>query len=308
MFAKTLLCLSKNCFHSRAFVLPKRPQNFPEVVLGHVSPMNAVPQEILKPSYYYDGFIPASNAPAHAHSPEGVQKMRKACQITKKVMDFVDTLVQPGVSTDEIDREMHKYACSLGYYPGPLNYGHFPKSISSSVNDVCCHGIPDDRKLQDGDILKMDMVMFVDGYYGDMTRCYAIGNVDENGKKLIKCTHEAMDEAIKVCKPGANYSDIGDAISRVCNKYKYRPVFDLGGHGVGTELHELPYIIHTKNSYPGRMMKNQTFTIEPIIVEYANTTYIDEDDSTVRTSDGGRAAQLEHTILITDNGCEVLTA
>lgn len=282
--------------------------NYPAVKLGVVSAMNSVPKEIEKPSYYFDGHAASSEKGVQIHTPEGVKKMRKACQITKKVMDFVDTLVEPGVTTDEIDKELHKYALSLGYYPAPLNFCGFPKSICSSINDVCCHGIPDSRKLQDGDILKMDMVMLVDGYNGDMTRQYAVGNVNDDGKRLMKCTEEAIQAGIKVCKNGVPYTAIGKAIESVCKKYGYNVLYDYCGHGIGTDMHQLPYILHFENDYPGIMRTNETFTIEPIIVEHSNSVYIDKDGWTVRTKDGGRAAQIEHTILVTDDGCEVLTA
>ncbi|KAK8803835.1 hypothetical protein WA158_001529 [Blastocystis sp. Blastoise] len=308
MFSKSISKVGKRFIRSYVAEQPKRVLTYPKVVLGNVSPRNAVPDNIIKPSYYFDGSVPENNPPMQIHDAEGIKKMKKACRITKQAMDFVDTLIQPGVTTDEIDREYHKFACSLGYYPASLNFSHFPKSICASVNDVCCHGIPDDRKLQDGDILKMDMVMFVDGYYGDMTRCYAVGNVDEQGKRLIQCTKEATEQAISICKAGVPYFVIGEVIDIICKKYHFQSVYDFSGHGIGKDIHQLPYIIHTHNNYPGEMVAGQTFTIEPIIVEYKNDVYVDKDDWTVRTKDQGRAAQLEHTILITDHGCEVLTA
>jgi len=211
------------------------------------------------------------------------------------------------VSTNEIDEIVHEAILKAGAYPSPLNYSKFPKSVCSSVNEVICHGIPDARKLQDGDIVSFDVSNYLLGVHGDNCGTIAIGNVDEGGKQLIAATQQALDEAIAVCAPGQCLSKIGEIIHEIADANGLSSVQKYCGHGVGEDFHGLPYVKHFRNNDFLTLREGMIFTIEPMLVEghHASTTW--NDNWTVTTLDGGRAAQFEHTILITANGHEILT-
>ncbi|KAL3287181.1 hypothetical protein HHI36_001657 [Cryptolaemus montrouzieri] len=215
--------------------------------------------------------------------------------------------MQVGQTTDEIDRLVHKLTIENGAYPSPYNYRNFPKSVCTSVNNVACHGIPDDRPLEDGDIINVDITVFFEGYHGDCSKTFLVGNVDDFGKYLVKTTEDCLHLAIDICKPGRRFRDIGNCIAKECFKMGYTVIPAFIGHGLGNYFHGPPDIHHTVNDYPGTMEAGMTFTVEPILGQGDEMVEILEDGWTAVTIDNSRTAQFEHTILITNDGVKVLT-
>jgi len=211
------------------------------------------------------------------------------------------------MTTDELDQFAHEIIVSHEAYPSPLLYRGFPKSICSSVNNVACHGIPDDRPLQDGDIINIDITVFYNGFHGDCSETFPIGNVDTSGKALIQAARQCRDEAINACGPGRGFSVIGKTVSTIAQQFEFKVMPVFCGHGIGRYFHGLPDIFHFDNDYPGIMDVGMTFTIEPVISEGSEQANILEDGWTAVTTDGSRTAQFEHTILITEEGVEILT-
>eukprot|EP01024_Parvocaulis_polyphysoides_P058352 TRINITY_DN62669_c0_g1_i1.p1 TRINITY_DN62669_c0_g1~~TRINITY_DN62669_c0_g1_i1.p1 ORF type:complete len:337 (-),score=35.19 TRINITY_DN62669_c0_g1_i1:293-1303(-) len=277
------------------------------IMPGRVSGMLSVPNHIVKPDWYQTGRQPASTARLEIHDEEGRERMRAAGRLASQVLDLLTDKVQPGVTTDELDRIAHKFIIENGAYPSPLNYGNFPKSVCTSINEIICHGIPDDRKLQDGDIMNIDVTVYLDGYHGDTSRMYYVGNVSEEAQRLCEVCKEARDLAISRCGPGVKYREIGSAIQKVADKNGYYVVRDFVGHGVGQRFHASPVVYHHGNNHPGQMKLHQTFTIEPMLNEKRSGTRMWSDNWTAMTTDRCLSAQWEHTILITQNGHEILT-
>lgn len=241
------------------------------------------------------------------HDQTGIEKMRAAGRLAAQVRDYAGTLVKAGVTTDEIDKAVHKMIIDAGAYPSPLNYGGFPKSVCTSVNECICHGIPDSRPLQDGDIVNIDVTVYLDGYHGDTSRMFYVGNVSPKARQLCEVTKQALDAAIAQCSPGARFNTIGAAIQKVADQHKYGICKGFVGHGVGTTFHAYPHILHYKNNEPGLMLPGMTFTIEPMLTEGNPREKMWNDGWTAVTADGGLSAQFEHTLLITDSGVEILT-
>ena len=280
------------------------------VKLGNVSPLRPVPEGIRVPSYV--GSAPPEMDAIHIKPKRGEQlrAMREACTKAATALAFAGNLVREGRTTDEIDHRTHEFIVGrLACYPSPLGYSDFPKAICTSINEVLCHGIPDDRPLQAGDLMNIDVSVYTaDGYHGDCSEMFGVGPLDEAAQKLVDVTRGALDAAIAVCAPGKPYSDIGDAITEYVETYSTFAVVDeFTGHGIGTEFHMQPYIVHTPNLYPGTMKEGHTFTIEPVVVEGSTKFKILRDDWTAISKDSGRGAQKEHTILITADGHEILT-
>ena len=241
---------------------------------------------------------------------EEIEKIRFACSVTKKILSRLCSEAKTGVTTQELDdlsMELHK---EFGAIPAPLGYGSppFPKSICTSLNEVICHGIPDKRKLQEGDILNIDVSCVVDGFYGDTSRMVLIGEVNEEKKHVCMVSKECLTRAIKICKPGTLVSEIGDVIEEYAASQKCSVVNQFVGHGVGKQFHESPEIPHHYNDIDIPMAPGMTFTIEPMINIGVRDGVVDPNDQwTARTKDGKPSAQWEHTLLITENGHEVLT-
>ncbi|CAN0883835.1 Methionine aminopeptidase 1D, chloroplastic/mitochondrial [Linum grandiflorum] len=212
-----------------------------------------------------------------------------------------------GVKTDEIDDAVHQMIIENGAYPSPLGYGGFPKSVCTSVNECICHGIPDSRELEDGDIINIDVTVYLDGYHGDTSATYFCGNVGDNARNLVQVTKECLDKAIAICAPGVELKKIGKAIHDHADKHRYGVVRTFVGHGVGQVFHADPVVLHYRNREGGRMQLNQTFTIEPMLTMGSINPVMWDDDWTVVTEDGSLSAQFEHTILITEGGAEILT-
>lgn len=241
---------------------------------------------------------------------EQIKKIHEACKITVKILDALCKAAKEGVTTQELDDLSVKLHKEYGAIPAPLGYGNppYPKTICTSLNEVICHGIPDNRPLQNGDILNIDVSCIVDGFYGDSSRMVMIGNVSPEKKHVVEVSHECLRKAILVCKPGALIREIGDAIEDYATEQGCSVVNQFVGHGLGIEFHELPEIPHHYNKSNIPMAPGMTFTIEPMINLGVRDAVIDPHDHwTARTKDGKASAQWEHTILITETGHRVLT-
>ncbi|XP_010514194.1 PREDICTED: methionine aminopeptidase 1C, chloroplastic/mitochondrial [Camelina sativa] len=280
----------------------------PPLVCGRVSPRLLVPDHIPKPTYVESNEVPKISSEIQIPDSIGIVKMKKACELAARVLDYAGTLVRPFVTTDEIDKAVHQMVIESGAYPSPLGYGGFPKSVCTSVNECMFHGIPDSRPLQNGDIVNIDVAVYLDGYHGDTSKTFLCGDVDESLTQLVKVTQECLEKGISVCKDGASFKHIGKIISEHAAKYGYNMERFIG-HGVGTALHSEPLIyLHSNYDYELKyMIEGQTFTLEPILT-IGTTDFVTWPDKwTIVTADGGPAAQFEHTILITTTGAEILT-
>jgi len=244
-------------------------------------------------------------------TPDEIKKMRAAGRAAAKVLNFAGSLVRPGISTLEINDECEKLTQSLGCVSAPLNYRGFPKSICTSINSVICHGIPRaDEILKMGDIINIDITVIKDGFHGDTSRTFCVGEVDRQTKLLVERTEKAMMRGISAIRVGGHFFEIGRAIEKYISKFHYGIVRDYTGHGIGRTFHEDPPIFHFDNREKmPKIAAGMTFTVEPMINASPRVeTILDKSDGwTVRTIDGARSAQFEHTILVTDRGAEILT-
>ncbi|KAK4793874.1 hypothetical protein SAY86_011868 [Trapa natans] len=279
-----------------------------------ISPYRIVPTHIDLPDWALDG-IPKTEPNSDLQhvveikSSEQIEKMRECCLIARKVLDVAAGMIQPSVTTDEIDRAVHDATIAAGAYPSPLNYHFFPKSCCTSVNEVICHGIPDARKLEDGDIINVDVTVYYKGVHGDLNETYFVGNVDETSRRLVQCTYECLEKAIAIVKPGVRFREIGDVINRHASMSGFSVVKSYCGHGIGELFHCAPNIPHYgRNKIVGIMKAGQTFTIEPMINAGVWRDKMWPDGWTAVTGDGKCSAQFEHTLLVTETGVEVLTA
>ncbi len=239
---------------------------------------------------------------------EQIEGIKKSAVVTKALFDYLEKKVVAGITTGQIDEIVHKFTIEHGGTPATLGYHGFPKSCCTSVNDVVCHGIPDDYELQDGDILNIDLTTILGGYYSDSSRMYLIGNVTDDAKRLVKETYNCMMKGIEAVKPLQSVDIIGETIEKYAHSLGYSVVEALGGHGVGIQFHEDPHIHHYKSDEKGMIMvPGMVFTIEPMINEGGYEVEILEDEWTVVTLDGSLSAQWEHTILVTEKGYEIIT-
>jgi methionyl aminopeptidase len=242
------------------------------------------------------------------YSDEQLQGIRKACALAAEVRAFAGSLVRPGVTGTQVDKAVHERIVAYGAYPAPLNYMGFPKSVCFSVNEVVCHGIPDERPLEDGDIVSVDVSVYVNGYFGDCCATYEVGSVDEAGKRLVVDARETLDRSIGICADGVPFSKVGDAVCDLADPAGYGVVDTFCGHGIGTYFHAAPVIFHSRNKEPGKMASGMVFTIEPMITEGTVETVRWPDQWTILTRDGSRCAQFEETLTIGPDGKpEVLT-
>lgn len=274
---------------------------------GQVSPELQVPAHIPRPPYVTKDKVPGWDETLMIHSTEELPKMRAACKLAAQVLQGAGELVKPGVTTDEIDKLVHQMTIDAGAYPSPLRYGTFPKSVCTSVNDVLCHGIPDSRPLEEGDIVNIDVTVYLNGYHGDNSSMFACGAVDDKSLRLMAATKQCLEAGIAVCGPGVPFKEIGAACEKSAKQNKMTNVADFCGHGVGTVFHAAPMVQHCRNGERSKMEVGQTFTIEPILCTGKSKFKTWSDKWTAVTLDGCRSAQYEHTILITPNGYEVLT-
>jgi len=239
---------------------------------------------------------------------EQIERLREACRLGRDALDVAASMIKPGIRTEEIDAAVHDFIVSKGAYPSPLNYFKFPKSCCTSVNEVICHGIPDLRPLREGDIVNVDITVFFKGQHGDLNETFFVGEVDDDSKRLVEGAYDSLMTAIKHCKPGTMYREIGNIINKVADERSLSVVRSYCGHGLGELFHTAPSIPHyRKNKAIGIMKPGHTFTLEPMINlgTFKDRTW--PDDWTAVTADGKRSAQFEHTLLITETGVEVLT-
>lgn len=241
--------------------------------------------------------------------------MRAACRITSDILDAVGEIIVPGATTEDINLFVHRRTAEAGATPAPLNYKGFPKSVCTSINEVICHGIPSPYEtLKEGDIINVDVTSIKDGFYGDSSRMFFVGGRDscsEEARELVDATLEALHVGIRAVKPGNRIGDIGASIEQYINSLErgYGIVREYTGHGIGRSFHEPPQVVHCGRPGIGPKMKpGMTFTIEPMInIGVPDTVLSKLDGWTVRTADGKLSAQWEHTVLVTDDGVEILT-
>ena len=277
------------------------------VVAGRVSPMRDVPASIPRPPYAETGEPPRREEPL-VKSSEVIERMRRAGIAAAEVLREVGAAVAPGVTTDELDVVCHDACITRGGYPSPLNYHGYPKSVCTSVNEVICHGIPDDRVLRDGDIVNLDVTVYLDGVHGDTNATFLVGDVDDESRKLVDVTRACLDLGIAAVRPGRPVSDIGRAIEGHAHAHGYGVVRAFVGHGIGEQFHTDLHVPHYFEPAMNTVMApGMAFTIEPMITMGDWRHVLCDDGWTAVTRDGGRTAQFEHTLVVTDDGADVLT-
>ena len=243
-------------------------------------------------------------------TPEQIAGIREACKINTAVLDEVEKNIKTGMTTEEINTIVHEYTVSHAAIPAPLNFCGFPKSVCTSINDQVCHGIPSAQDvLKSGDIVNVDVSTIYNGYYADASRMFMIGKVDKKKQDLVAITKECLRRGLEAAQPWSFVGDIGAAVSGFAHKHGYSVVTEFGGHGVGIDFHEEPFICHVGKRKTGMLLvPGMIFTIEPMINTGKREVYVDAgNDWTVYTQDGGMSAQWEYTVLITETGNEVLT-
>ena len=283
------------------------PVSFASVAPGKLSPRRSVPASIASPEYV-DRLAPAPYTGTEVKDPETIARMRIAGRLAAQALAAAAAVAAPGVTTDEIDRVGHEFLLDHGAYPSTLGYRNFPKSLCTSVNEVICHGIPDSRVIEDGDIVNIDITGYLDGVHGDTNATFLAGDVDEESRLLVQRTKESLERAIKAVKPGRRVNVIGRVIEAYAARFGYGVVRDFTGHGIGTSFHSGLVIPHFDSDYHAEEIKvGMTFTIEPMLNLGTPEWTMWDDDWTVVTRDLRRSAQFEHTLLVTADGAEVLT-
>ena len=244
------------------------------------------------------------------HNKDDFDKMRAAGKLAAETLDFITDYVRPEVTTNYLNDLCHEFIISRGGIAAPLNYKGFPKSICTSVNHVVCHGIPSDKNLKKGDIINIDVTVILDGWHGDTSRMFYVGDAGIKQKRLIQVTYESMMIGIEMVKPGIKLGDIGHAIQKYVEKHNYSVVRDYTGHGIGRIFHDEPTILHYGKADTGLTLKEgMFFTIEPMVNAGSYETILSKiDDWTVTTRDKSLSAQFEHTIGVTSSGFEIFTS
>ncbi|MCP3990362.1 MAG: type I methionyl aminopeptidase [Actinomycetia bacterium] len=288
-------------------------QGIGPVRAGRVTPMRPVPDTITKPSWADGGVVDRWDEP-RVKSADVIERMRRTGVEAADTLAMLGTLCQPGVTTDEIDIACHEESIRRNAYPSPLGYPGsgdavpYPKSLCTSVNEIICHGIPDDRPLVDGDIINLDVTLYKDGVHGDTNATFFVGEADDLSRRLVTATRDSLMRGIDAARPGDPINNIGRAIQEYAEGQGFGVVRDFVGHGIGEQFHTDLQICHyfhprlTDVIEPG-----MTFTVEPMITAGSWQAKLWSDGWTAATIDGGRTAQFEHTILITDDGPEILT-
>ena len=240
--------------------------------------------------------------------PAEIEGIKKSCRLTADVLDMVADRIKEGVTTDEINTWVHEYTISRGGIPAPLGYNGFPKSVCTSLNSVICHGIPDNTVIKKGDIINVDVTCILNGYYGDASRMFMIGDVTPEAAKLVRVSKECLDLAIQQVKPFNDFGVIGEVIQRHADLNGFSVVRDYGGHGIGINFHEEPHVHHYNNGFRGlAMFPGMIFTIEPMINAGRYQSKLLRDGWTAITADGSLSSQWEHTVCVTEKGVEILT-
>ena len=274
---------------------------------GRLSPMRTVPAEIPRPPYAESGEVIPWDEPM-VKPADMIARMRVAGRAAAQVLQAAGAIIRPGVTTDELDARVHEECIARGGYPSTLNYKHFPKSLCTSVNEVICHGIPDDRALLDGDIVNLDVSVYLDGVHGDTNATFRVGTVSEESRRLVEVARECMFRGIAAVRPGRPISDVGAAIEAHATSHGYGVVRAFVGHGVGEQLHTDLVVPHHYDPQATTIVEpGMTFTIEPMITVGTSLPQMWSDGWTAVTADRRRTAQFEHTLLVTDDGVEILT-
>lgn len=286
--------------------MPKN--NAGELIPGKVTPLLGVPSNIKKPEYVGKP-SPAKFTGSDVKNPEQIEKIRAAGRIAAGAIEMLRSHAVPGVTTDSLDKLAHEYILDHGAYPSALGYRGFPKSICTSLNEVICHGIPDDTVLEDGDILNIDITAYLDGFHGDLNHTLEIGTVSEDVHQLVVRTKEALERGMLAARPGRAVNTIGLAIENYAKRFGYGVVRDFTGHGVGEAFHSGLIIPHYDSApnYATEIEVGMVFTIEPMLTLGTYQWDMWSDGWTVTTKDKSITAQFEHTIAITEDGVDILT-
>jgi methionyl aminopeptidase len=278
------------------------------LIPGVLSPQRAVPTEIVRPPY-----VGKTTPPAHQggdiYDAESIEKIRRAGKISSQALDLIGSQLKPGMTTDEIDRIGHEFVLDHGAYPSTLGYRGYPKSLCTSLNEVICHGIPDDTVLQEGDLVNVDITSYLDSVHGDTNRTFIVGEGTQEVRDLVERTEEALRRGIKAVAPGREVNVIGRTIESYAKRFGYGVVRDFTGHGVGTSFHSGLIIPHYDSAplYNDVMEVGMVFTIEPMLTLGTHEWDIWADDWTVTTKDKSWTAQFEHTLVVTETGADILT-
>ncbi|MDR6907190.1 methionyl aminopeptidase [Agromyces sp. 3263] len=284
----------------------------PKDASGHLipglrSPIRTVPESVVRPEYV-GRRAPAPNAAGDWYTPEEVERIRAAGRIAAGAIEAAAAAIRPGVTTDELDRIAHDYVVAHGAYPSTLGYRGYPKSSCTSVNEVICHGIPDDTVLDDGDLVNLDVTAYLDGYHGDLNHTFLVGHATEEATLLVERTREALARGIRAVAPGRQVNVIGRAIEAYAKRFGYGVVRDYTGHGVGRAFHTGLIIPHyDAPEFDTVMEPGMVFTIEPMLTLGTTDWDLWDDDWTVVTRDRALTAQFEHTLVVTDRGADILT-
>ena len=275
---------------------------------GVISARRPVPDEIIRPEYVGRA-EPREGLHGDYYSPDDIELIRESGTIAAGAIEAVAAEIAPGVTTDRLDQIAHEYLLDHGAYPSTLGYRGFPKSCCTSLNEVICHGIPDDTVLADGDIVNIDITAYKNGVHGDTNKTFAVGEVSEEARLLIERTEEALNRGIRAVKPGRPFNVIGRAIESYAKRFGYGVVRDFTGHGVGAEFHSGLIIPHydAAPGYDTPMDVGMVFTIEPMLTIGDISWDLWSDGWTVTTKDKSLSAQFEHTLVVTETGAEVLT-
>ena len=278
-----------------------------ELVPGTLSPRREVPASIARPEYV-GKLAPAPFTGSEVKTPDVIERMRVAGRIAAQALEEVGRHVAPGVTTDELDRIGHQFVLDHGAHPSTLGYRGFPKSLCTSLNEVICHGIPDSTVVQDGDIVNIDITAYIGGVHGDTNATFLAGDVEEEARLLVERTREATRRAINAVVPGRQLNVVGRIIESYAKRFGYGVVRDFTGHGIGETFHSGLYVPHYDQPELDVVLEpGMTFTIEPMITLGTHEWDMWEDGWTVVTKDRRWTAQFEHTILVTDDGHEILT-
>ena len=274
---------------------------------GIQSQWREVPAHIERPEYVGKSG-PTRLSEPWVQPPEVIEAMRSAGKIAALALAVAGDTVRPGISTDAIDAVVHEFLCDHGAYPSTLGYRGFPKSCCTSLNEVICHGIPDSTMIEDGDIVNVDVTAYVGGVHGDTNATFLAGDVDEESRLLVERTRDATERAIRAVRPGRQLNVVGRVIESYARRFGYGVVRDFTGHGIGRSFHSGLVVLHyDEPSVQTTLEAGMTFTIEPMITLGTIDYDIWDDGWTVTTKDKARTAQFEHTVLVTEDGAEILT-
>jgi len=277
------------------------------LIPGRLSPTRAVPAEIPRPEYVGKRG-PAPYSGGDWYTPDDVQRIRAAGRIAAGAIEAAAAAIRPGVTTDELDRIVHEFVVAHGAYPSTLGYRGFPKSSCTSVNEVICHGIPDDTVLGDGDLVNLDVTAYLDGFHGDLNQTFLVGEASDEARLLVERTREALARGIRAVAPGRQVNVIGRAIEAYAKRFGYGVVRDYTGHGVGRSFHSGLIIPHYDDpDFDTVLEPGMVFTIEPMLTLGTIEWDLWPDDWTVVTRDRALTAQFEHTLVVTERGADILT-